>query len=467
MTIKDTVNRWLGNNQKAITLPNHAAVPSQLLWHLMGGVPVIWYTGNTDTYLRKGFEGNHVVFTIADWCARKLAAIPPILYDTKDEGAAKDYKFLRKHLSIENIAQAQKIKARAFVEVREHKILDVLMQPNELMPYDEFMYGWYIFKKFVGKADIQGIATTGVNPGIANLYLLPSNYIQAVAGQGLTVIDHFIDTRQPSVHIPTEQILEIRNFSANYQSAGAQLQGMSVMQAASKLLTKSNDSLSAQAETLQNRGARGILAPNLSGADLAGLQLPSGATMDTMNAEMRKRLSEAGNQGVITHSIPMSYISIGMTSVEMQTLESDKLDNAAWASLFHVDSRVVLNDHQSSTKDNMQTARLDSILDGVLPEAEAFKNGINAWMLPTYDNKGRYYFDMDYTVLPEIQRQLRDTAKEMSDAGIFTPNEIREVWKYDAYPHANANKILVATTKQLLDDMDSSLPDVENTGDYQ
>jgi len=453
--------------KKSVVLQPSSAQPANLIFRMMGANPVIFFADDTDTYLRKGFEGNHVIFTVADWAARKMTLVPPILYDTKDKGAAKDYQALRKEGSLGNYIESLRIKNKAFVEVKQHPLLDVLKNPNPTMSWDEFIYGFYIYKKFVGRSVIQGISTgNGLNANkMQELWLLPANYIQAVSGSGLNIIDYYQDSRNPAEKIPTEQIMIARNFSANYTVAGSHLSGQSIMQAARGLLTKSNSALEAESESLQNRGARTLVFPTVPKELIgAAITLPDGETVDSMNVALNKRLREAGNQGVVVNSLPLGVAQIGLSPVDLQILETNKMDIQAWCSLFHVDSRVVFNDHQSSTKDNMQAARLNSITDGVLPELEALKNCLNQTFVKSWGDG--LMLDFDYTILPEIQKELRDTAKEMKDTEVFTINEIRDMWKFGAYEGENGDKILVSSNKQILDDLSNTLPDANVTAGY-
>jgi Phage portal protein len=450
--------------EKSITLNPFAAVPAQIIFRQYGASPILYYAENTDTYLEKGFEGNHVVFTIADWIAKKMTLAPPILYNTKDKSAAKDYKYLQKEGSIESINHSIRIKNRAFKEVESHKILEVLKKPNPLMTWDEFVYGYFIFKSFVGNALIQGVSTdNGLNKGkIQELYLLPSNYFQAVSGGGLNIIDYYQDSRNPAIKVPTEQILAIRNFSSNYRTAGGQLSGMSVMKAAAKLLKQSNEGVDAQAEAFQNRGASKLVFPAMMPE--GGVSLPDGVTIDAANEELRKRVKEAGNKGLVLNSVPMSSLDLGNSPIELGILDSQKYTSQQWASLFHVDSRIILNDHESSTKDNMQTAQLYSLVDGVFPHLSALANGLNDWLLPSYEEG--LFLDFDYTTYSEMQRQLRETAKDMKEAEIFTVNEIRAMWKYGEYSGENGDKILVGSSKQILDDISNTLLDTTVQAGY-
>jgi phage portal protein BeeE len=453
--------------KKSIVLQQSSAQPANLIFRMMGANPVIFFADDTDTYLRKGFEGNHVIFTVADWAARKMTLVPPILYNTKDKGAAKDYQALRKEGSHTNYIEALRIKNKAFTEVKDHPLLDVLKNPNPTMTWDEFVYGFYIYKKFVGRSVIQGIATNeGLNAKkMQELWLLPANYIQAVSGSGLNIIDYYQDSRNPAEKIPTEQIMIARNFSSNYTVAGSHLSGQSVMQAARGLLTKSNAALEAESESLQNRGARTLVFPTVPKELIgAAITMPDGETVDSMNVALNKRLREAGNQGVVVNSLPLGVAQIGLSPVDLQILETNKMDIQAWCSLFHVDSRVVFNDHQSSTKDNMQQARLNCITDGVLPELEALKNCLNSSFVKSWGEG--LMLDFDYTVLPEIQKELRDTAKEMKDTEAFTINEIRDMWKFGEYAGENGDKILVSSSKTILDDLSNTLPDANVSAGY-
>lgn len=455
---------FLGLKKKQLVLPDYDKLPAQLIFRQFGASPVLYYAENSDNYLKKGFEGNHVVFTIADYCGRKLTTIPPILYKVKDKSAQKDYNYLRKEGSYYNYRESLRVKAKAFDEVTSHPILDILAKPNPTMNWDEFIYGYFVYKKFVGRSVIQGVSTdTGINKGKPQeLWLLPANYIQAVSGSNLNIIDYYQDSRNPEFKIPTDQVLMIRNFSSDYSVPGGHLSGMSVLKSASKLLTKSNSAMDAETESLQNRGARTLVYPQIPKEMLGGgITMPDGQTIDAMNMALNKRLKEAGNQGVVLNSLPLGIAQIGLSPVDLQILETNRFDIQMWCSLFHVDSRVIFNDHTSSTLDNMKTARLNTITDGIFPDIEALKNGLNEFLVKKWDDT--LVLDFDYTILPEIQDNLRQVAKDMKEAEVFTVNEIREMWKYGNYEGENADKILISSSKQILDDLSSSLPNVTDT----
>ncbi len=455
---------FFGIKKKQVTLPSYDTVPAQLIFRQFGASPVLYFAENTDTYLQKGFEGNHVVFTIADYLGRKISTVPPILYKVKDKSAQKDYNYLRKEGSYYNYRESLKIKSKAFVEIEEHPILNILKKPNPTMNWDEFIYGYLVYKKFVGRSVIQGVSTQeGLNKGKPQeLWLLPANYIQAVSGTDLNIIDYYQDSRNPEIKISTDEVMMIRNFSSDYSVPGGHLSGMSVLKSASKLLTKSNSAMEAETESLQNRGARTLVYPQIPKEILGGgISMPDGVTMDAMNEALNKRLREAGNQGVVLNSLPLGIAQIGLSPVDLQILETNRFDIQMWCSLFHVDSRVIFNDHTSSTLDNMKTARLNTITDGVMPDIEALKNGLNEFLVQKWDSS--LVLDFDYTILPEIQDNLRSVAKDMKDSEVFTINEIRQMWKYGNYEGENGDKILVSSSKQILDDLSNSLPDVNDT----
>ncbi len=450
--------------EKSLVLNQAAAVPAQINFRLFNASPLVYFADDTDTYLSKGFESNHVVFTIADWIGKKMTLAPPILYSIKDKSAAKEFHAMRKEGSIENHIQSLRIKSKAFEEVETHPLLDVLKRPNPTMTWDEFVYGYFIFKTFVGNSLIQGISTDkGLNAKkIQELWLLPSQFIQAVSGSGLNIVDFYQDSRNPNYVIPTEEVLQIRNFSTNYRTAGSQLSGMSVLKAANKLLKQSNEAIDAQAESFQNRGASKVVFPIMK--DGSTIVMPDGVSVDASNEDFRKRIKEAGNKGVVVSPVEIGKIDIGMSPADMEILQSQQFNKQDWCSLFHVDSRIVLNDHQSSTKDNMQGATLYSLTDGVFPHLTALANGLNQWFVPTWDDK--LFLDFDTTLYAEVQRQQRETVKDMSDSGLFTIDEMRAIMKYGNYEGLNGDKILVSSNKQILDELSNALPDGTGTAGY-
>jgi len=452
---------WLGFGvkKKSIQVQDQQTIRLVFNGELGGYRPLVYFSDNTETYIEKGFLGNHVVFTITDWVGRKMASIDPLVYKIKSKKDAKKYNLFQKNFNPHNSIRIAQLKKKAFdvEEIEgEHPLKSVLERPNPFQTWDEFIYGYLVYKKFTGRCYIKGVKVENSTrtKGYQELYLLPSQYIEAVSGEGSTVISHYRDSRVPDEKILTEDVCIIKTFSP----VDGGMNGTSIFKSASKLLTKSSDALDAETETMQNRGAKKIVFPNLAPREMADLPSMQGVQQDQVSEKLRKSIKEAGNNGIALNAIPLGSIDLGLSPVDLNILQSKQHDEKAWCSLFHVSSMVVLNDHESASYDTMQQNMVLSVSNGVIPELEALKNALNSWLVPSHDPS--LYIDFDYTEFPEMYKEIFDVAKELKNTEVVTVDEIRAVIKYDNYEGENGNKILVSGNKKILDDIQYDLPQV-------
>lgn len=448
-----------GTKKKSIEIKDPQIVRVVFNGELGGYKPLVYFKENTEQYLEKGFDGNHVVFTIADWCGRKMATVQPLIYKIKNKKALKQYQNFQKGFAVNNVIKTSQLRKKAFEmdEVDVHPLIDILERPNPTQTWDEFIYGYYIYKKFAGICYIKGVKVENSTrtKGYQELYLLPAQYIEVVSGAGGLVVDHYKDTRVPRDKILPEDVCVIKSFS--YKDGS--LNGNSIFKSASKLLQKSSDAMDAETETLQNRGAKKIVFPNLSPTELSTISLPDSSQDSNMGESIIKKIREAGHNGVAINSVPLGALDLGLSPTDLGILESKVIDNKAWCSLFHVSSMVVLNEHESASYDTMKQNMILSITDGIIPELEALKTGLNKWLIPSYEEE--LYLDFDYTEFPELYSELFKVAMDLKNTEAVTINEIRGVIKYDAYEGENGDKILVSGNKKILDDITFDLPQVD------
>jgi phage portal protein BeeE len=454
--------KWLGLNRiKAIEVQDPQVVKIVYNGDFGGYRPLVYFGDETQVYIDQGFLGNHVIFTITDWVARKMASVSPIVYRVKNKTALKQYKAYQSNFNVKNIAKINELKKKAFekLELEDHPLVELLNKPNPTQNWDEFVYGYLVYKKFVGRCFIKGsrVENSVRTKGFQQIYLLPAQHIISESGEGATVIANYADKRQPLNKIATEEVCVIKTFSP---VAGG-FDGTSIFKSARKLLQKSSDALDAETETMQNRGAKKIVFPNLTPDQLSSISMPSDSQESNANEKLRKTIKEAGNGGIALNSIPLGSLDLGLSPIDLNILASKSVDDKAWCSLFHVNSMVVLNDHESASYDTMQQGKVSSVTDGVIPELEALKNGLNSWLCPSYGED--LYIDFDYTEFPEMYEELFKVAERLMKTESVTINEIRDVIKYDAYTGENADKILVSGSKKILDDIMFDLPQVQGS----
>jgi len=211
---------WLGfgTKKKSIEVQDSQIVRLVFNGENGGYKPLLYFADNTNTYIEKGYLGNHVVFTISDWVGRKMGSISPLIYRVKNKKAVKQYNTFQKGFTPQNAIRLSQLRQKAF-ELQEiegdHPLMDILEKPNPFQTWSEFIYGYFIYKAFTGRCYIKGVKADGSTrtKGYQEVYLMPSQYIEAVSGEGSVVVDYYRDSRVPTERIETEDICVIKTFS--------------------------------------------------------------------------------------------------------------------------------------------------------------------------------------------------------------------------------------------------------------
>lgn len=207
-------------------------LPKEMVFRFLPNGQVVWYdSSDQGTILQKGYLGNHVVFSIADWIAKKVATVPPILYQVKDEKAHKRYKSLLKDPTPESLMRALDLRGKALEEVEDAPMMELFNRPNEIMSWSELAYGWYVYKAIVGSAYIGGVrsgldASTGK---IQEMWLYPAHLIQIHSEGIYRPISGYSLQSSPDKIIDAANVLQIRNFSPRYENETQWLYGLSLI----------------------------------------------------------------------------------------------------------------------------------------------------------------------------------------------------------------------------------------------
>jgi hypothetical protein len=422
--------RWLPNNQ------------------------VVWYSENREELLDKGYLGNHIVFTIMDWKAQKVALAPPLLYERKDERQFKKYKALMQSKTLEGFLRANDIKMKALVEVEGADIMKIFDRPNPFMTWFEFAYGHCIYKDSAGSAYWEAArAGSALDPTIGKikeLYLPPAHHMRIVSGGITKPVDKYFLTTNPEVKIDGKNVHQTRNFDPRYGGSELQfLYGLPRLYPLRKLLQKNNEAIGTEADIMQKKGIRQIVSPK---------SLPENSDVDydqfsqTRDA-WDKKMNSNGPGSIMINSHELTQITIGFTPEELGLLESGKADKQDFCAAWHMPANL-FGWSEQKTYDNLPESRRIALTDAVLPELEAFKGGLNTFLLPSYyGDSSKFYIDYDYDVFPELQEDIDKKIVRMSKSNSFTVNEFRQVQGWGNDPGENSDKILVSGSLKLLENI--------------
>lgn len=450
-------NIWGGNDgtgsRSAIQLKPKNPRPEEVLFRFLPGGQTLWYSGEGNELLTKGFLDNHVVFTVMDWIGKKIASAPIVLYQVKSERALRKYETMMKNAKGAMPKEAAAWKAKALIEVEDenHEILKLLARPNKMMGWFEFAYGSYIWKATNGSAYWMGTRAGSVNDKTAGkikeLTLLPSIHVGISSGGMMQPVESYHLKTNPDVKIPAANVGQIRNFSPKYDNEIDFLYGLSQLYPARKIIQKYNEGVDAETDLLQKKGIRDIVfnsdLPENSEVDYDSMS----KTRDTWN----QKINDSGPGSILINTAPLGVIRVGFSPTELGILESQKLTKEDICALLHVQT-ILFNWNEQTTFNNMSEATKISLIDAVIPELHAIRDMLNTWLLPSYDASGKYYIDFDLDVFPELQEDKKEKATYLNMIPL-TSNEIRVAMGWGEDPGENSNEVLVNGNKKRLSDL--------------
>lgn len=395
-------------------------------------------TDNQKNYIINGYNVNDVIYSIVKLIVDKVKVSPWGLYKIEDESAYKQLQAIKakKNITPQEYVQSLSLQKKALVPVKDPgKWGELLKYPNETDTWNELMGGGTTYKLLTGNKYMWGeIIGQGANSGAPRrIKLFPSHLTQIFArgvfpdeeitGYGITEI--------PKSNYKPISILHEKYFNPNWTLNHDQLYGMSPLKAALLRIKKNNSLTQAEASTFQNEGIKGILHMKAQPGQVDG---------DEMVQEVR-RLKEVmvnewsgqsnrGRMGLAAYD--MGYIPIGMTSEEMQLIESMMVDVRFFCAVYGVPSQL-LNDPINKTYNTYKESERALTSRCALPELKSTADSLNrkgeAWGI----KKGQV-LDFDMSVFPELQEDVKEIATWTNQLIAISPNEQRELCGLAALP---------------------------------
>lgn len=372
---------------------------------------------NIESYVRDGYLFNPLVYSIVSFIAQKAGSIPWGVYDIKNDKALRSYK------SANTVNLNTKIvKTKALVANPDHELNAVFLKPNALQGWAEFMEQLIGFKLITGNSYIQAIGpTSGVNTGLVKeLWIIPSQIIRPIAGDRMQPVRgyKYLDSNDA---IPPEQIIHLKYWTPEYFN-GQNLIGLSPIRAARRLVTKSNASFDSMTASLQNQGIIGVLTPKEGTEELTEEQ------QDMLERRFARKTGSKNSGRTLISNTPLTWQQIGMSPVDLNIIESDRMDLRTLCNVFHVPSEL-FNDAANKTYSNTKEAGSAVYTNAVLPALNQFRDAFNKFIAGKYPG---IYVDYDASMVSELQDDLAMMTSALSGAWWITPNERRDIMNFPA-----------------------------------
>ena len=372
---------------------------------------------SVDTYIDRGYLFNPVVYSIVSFIAQKAGAIPWGVYEVKNNKALHSYKSANSYNLNTKI-----IKTKALVALPDHELNAIFLKPNILQGWAEFFEQVVGFKLVTGNSYIHMIGpTAGLNKGsIREMWNIPSQIIRPVAGDRMEPVRGYKYLASNDIILP-ESMIHLKYWTPEYFN-GQNLVGLSPLRASLRLITKSNSSFDSSVGALQNQGAFGIISAEKD-TDLTEEQA------DMIESRLREKVGGPANRGKnIVTSATLKWQQMGMSPVDLNIIESDRMDLRSLCNVYHVPSEL-FNDAANKTYSNTKEAGSAVYTNAVLPALNQFRDAFNQYISNKYPG---LYCDYDASMISELQDDLQMMTTALSGAWWITPEERRDIMNFPA-----------------------------------
>lgn len=427
---------------------------------------VIKYDCDNTTFIKKGYNFNPHAYSVINFICRNISQVPFKAYKVTDK------KHLRNYLETkgDDVLNKNLYRSKSLELVENSGLSQLLIRPNEVQGWSEFIFESIGFKKITGNAYTYGLEPVGFDGLYTKLYNMPSHITEIVSGTWQEPVKGYkiYWTFDKALEISKENILHQKEWNPDYQQDGSALYGLSPMQPLLRPLQRSNESYDASLALMANGAPAGVLSNEMD-------KVMAPEQVDLAQENLTKKFGGGKNKNKIAVSATkVNWQSIGLSSVDLEILESNNADLRDFCRVFGVPS-VLISDTEQSTYNNVSEAKKSVWQELFIPELNSLRDGLNRWLVPGWSAKDGvdYFIDYDVAAIPALQINLQEASARLiseMEHGLWSPNEVRAMLGKEIGEDEKLNKrmlsanlIVVGEKKnQLLEILASVSPLVAN-----
>lgn len=432
---------------------------------------VTWQAGNFQEQVRDGYTGNDIVYAIIRLITDKVKLAPWYEAEIVDEVSYKRYNAIMQRPDlIKNWQEVEDLHKKALRQIDRGKsrISDLLTYPNEQDSWHDLVEAYAAFKLITGNTYIYAkMIPMGNNQGQPlELWALPTQYMSIIADlEVFPIIPTSYQLYMQYYQFFTKQeILHDKYFNPNWNIIGNQLYGLSPLQAAAKVITRSNEGKSAAVANYKNGGPAGILFMDDASYDpLMSVQ----EAIDIKKKLARNQGSANVNQ-VETSGYKVGYVPLGLSPVDLDLLNAENWDLRAICRIYGVPS-VLLGDPEHNTYNNAKESEKALTLRCALPMLESIKQQFNRKLQSDWGFKGKNrIITYDPSVYQELQEDRKEQVSWLKDAPLQLRRKLEIMGEStEGYTEEQLNSIIIGAGMTTLDDVIMSQPVNPSLNDYE
>lgn len=263
-------------------------------------------------------------------------------------------------------------------EVFDTELNELLNKPNSYQTQSDWREQALSYLMATGESFMGGIEPVGF-PTFSSLHNLPSDLTRFEIGKFLTdpIIKYEVDWNFQRDWAP-ENVLFTKYVSINSQHLFG---GLSPLEPGNRLLESSNNLVTADAATLNNRGASQLISTK---GKLVGL----GDEMKKLDEAFKNRVggAEKFNKTIVT-TADVNITQLGLGPKDLEILKSDVSKQRRFSNLWGFDS-AQFNDPQNKTYNNHKESNKAAYQDVYIPNDFKLVQGLNMWLAPKFPQPG-------------------------------------------------------------------------------
>lgn len=318
----------------------------------------------------------------------------------------------------------QKQSSGNWKELKGTSIHDLMENPNEAKGYtwNDIEEQILTYLLVTGNVYMIGEKPIGMN-GIAEIDILPSNYVTIKSNNSF-----FLPKNKYDFQLGTnkrifehDEVRHIKFFNPAYDSVEDGQYGLSLIQVAAQVVQVGNDRWDASASLFQNRGANGLITDKS--------QRPmSPEEADKVQNTWNQSTAGTSNFGKIkVTNKDLNYIPMGMSSTDLQLIESGVVNLRAICNVFGLDSSL-FNDPANKTYNNRLEAEKSLYTNAIIPLSDKISEHFTRFIAKNHFPDKTVRMRQDFSKVECLQESLKEKAEtlvKLKDSGILTANEVR------------------------------------------
>lgn len=472
------VSRIFGG-QKAISNNNPLSAFNGLnVDYSYTGINTILYADRKEKYVREGYAGNDIIYSIIRMILNKVKVALWGWYTIEDEKAYADYISRIKSMATRNydvygdgaatqihkdFKEAMSLRSKAIKplkggDIRTGRLKELIEYPNSEQSWNELVEEGCGFKLITGDkfkvAEVSGAPLTAGLP--IEINNLASQHMKIIRKTETFPYKAGAYQYQCGVvaNYTREEMMHEKYFNPQWDAAGTHLYGFSPVQAAWLRLSRTKKGQIAAISAYDNGGSDGAMWPK----DKEFAEFLATLKPDTLD-ETKQRVKSAIGGGAykngdiaVLGSGPWEYNRFRMSVVDLAIIEAEKWDMPMLCNCWQLPSQL-MNDPANKIQANAVSGEKALTLRCALPLLVDERDSLNRKFQTDWGLKGkRIVIDFDTTVFTELEEDKKSQIEWLDKAWYLTPNQRLQVIGEPISDDPNMNRIWMPSNLIPMDD---------------